>query len=157
MKEKHGDVFTVSFDSKLSDLRRRCCFELMAQVFLQYLQADLIYGMTRKSFSVNQRDFDTNICEKTFLKTQKFKIKTKLNKCGVFNEMQLKTVEIIPTQVRVAGQYVTVLLDANSFDSVLNDTVALDFIKSKNQLLEKIFLLKLPGLQPAAEREWMER
>lgn len=27
MKEKHGDVFTVSFDSKLSDLRMRCCLE----------------------------------------------------------------------------------------------------------------------------------
>lgn len=24
MKEKHGDIFTVSFDSKLSDLRMRC-------------------------------------------------------------------------------------------------------------------------------------
>lgn len=24
MKEKHGDVFTVSFDSKLSDLKMRC-------------------------------------------------------------------------------------------------------------------------------------
>lgn len=61
------------------------------------------------------------------------------------------------SQVRVAGQYVTVLLDANSFDSVLNDTVSLDFVKSKNQLLERIFFLKLPGLQPAAEREWMEQ
>ncbi|XP_029682065.1 prostacyclin synthase isoform X2 [Takifugu rubripes] len=59
--------------------------------------------------------------------------------------------------VRVAGQYITVLLDANSFDSVLNDTVSLDFVKSKNQLLERIFFLKLPGLQPAAEREWMEQ
>ncbi|CAG06955.1 unnamed protein product, partial [Tetraodon nigroviridis] len=59
--------------------------------------------------------------------------------------------------VRVAGQYVTVVLDANSFDSVVNDTVSLDFISSKNQLLERIFHLKLPGLQPAAEREWMER
>lgn len=71
--------------------------------------------------------------------------------------MHLKTVEIIPSQVCVAGQYVTVLLDANSFDSVLHDTVSLDFVKSKNQLLERIFFLKLPGLQPAAEREWMER
>lgn len=71
--------------------------------------------------------------------------------------MQLKTAWIFPTQVRVAGQYVTVLLDANSFDSVLNDTVSLDFIKNKNQLLERIFHLKLPGLQPAAERQWMER
>lgn len=71
--------------------------------------------------------------------------------------MQLKIMEIIPTQVRVAGQYVTVLLDPNSFDNVLNDAASLDFIKSKNQILEKIFLLKLPGLQPTAEREWMER
>lgn len=65
--------------------------------------------------------------------------------------------EIICSQVRVAGQYVTVLLDANSFDSVLSDTVSLDFIKSKQQLLERIFFLKLPSLQPAAERQWMEK
>lgn len=71
--------------------------------------------------------------------------------------MQIKKMELIHSQVRVAGQYVTVLLDANSFDSVLNDTVSLDFVKRKNQLLERIFLMKLPGHQPLAEREWMEK
>ncbi|XP_051271396.1 prostacyclin synthase [Dicentrarchus labrax] len=58
--------------------------------------------------------------------------------------------------VRVAGHYVTVLLDANSFDAVLNDTVCLDFTRSRNQLLKRIFSLQLPSMKPAAERKWME-
>nr|QQL94729.1 cytochrome P450 8a1b [Lateolabrax maculatus] len=59
--------------------------------------------------------------------------------------------------VRVAGHYVTVLLDPNSFDAVLNDTVFLDFTNSRNQLIQKIFSLQLPSVKPAAERKWMER
>ncbi|XP_041803965.1 prostacyclin synthase [Chelmon rostratus] len=59
--------------------------------------------------------------------------------------------------VRVAGHYVTVLLDANSFDAVLNDTVFLDFARNRNQLLKRIFSLQLPSITPAAERKWMER
>ncbi|XP_070758113.1 prostacyclin synthase [Enoplosus armatus] len=59
--------------------------------------------------------------------------------------------------VRVAGYYVTVLLDPNSFDAVLNDTVFLDFTRNRNQLLKRIFSLQLPSITPAAERQWMER
>ncbi|XP_060898962.1 prostacyclin synthase isoform X1 [Labrus mixtus] len=59
--------------------------------------------------------------------------------------------------VRVAGHYVTVLLDPNSFDEVLNDTVCLDFARSKKQLLQRIFCLQLPSIKPTAERKWMEQ
>ncbi|CAJ1050629.1 prostacyclin synthase isoform X1 [Xyrichtys novacula] len=59
--------------------------------------------------------------------------------------------------VCVAGHYVTVLLDPNSFDGVLNDTICLDFSRSKKQLLEKIFCLQLPSIKPTAERKWMEQ
>ncbi|XP_033483252.1 prostacyclin synthase [Epinephelus lanceolatus] len=58
--------------------------------------------------------------------------------------------------VRVAGHYVTVLLDPNSFDAVMNDTVSLDFTRSRNQLLQRIFSLQLPSVKPTAERKWME-
>lgn len=59
-------------------------------------------------------------------------------------------------QVRVAGRYVTVLLDANSFDAVLNDTTSFDVTNSRNQTLKKVFDLQLPSLQPASQRRWME-
>ncbi|XP_042262658.1 prostacyclin synthase isoform X1 [Thunnus maccoyii] len=59
--------------------------------------------------------------------------------------------------VCVAGHYVTVLLDPNSFDAVLNDTVFLDFTQNRNQLKKRIFSLQLPiSLKPSAERKWME-
>ncbi|XP_041836560.1 prostacyclin synthase [Melanotaenia boesemani] len=58
--------------------------------------------------------------------------------------------------VRVAGQYVTVLLDPNSFDSVLNDTRCLDFTHIRGRLLKRIFCL-LPGINPTSERSWMEQ
>ncbi|XP_034537834.1 prostacyclin synthase isoform X2 [Notolabrus celidotus] len=59
--------------------------------------------------------------------------------------------------VRVAGHYVTVLLDPNSFDMVLNDPVSLDFARSKKQLLQRIFCLQLPSIKPTAERKQMEQ
>ncbi|CAN9512035.1 unnamed protein product [Ophioblennius macclurei] len=59
--------------------------------------------------------------------------------------------------VRVAGIYLTVLLDPNSFDSVVKDTVCLDFSRIRNTLIEKIFGLQLPGMEPTSERKWMER
>ncbi|XP_038552254.1 prostacyclin synthase [Micropterus salmoides] len=59
--------------------------------------------------------------------------------------------------VRIAGHYVTVLLDPNSFDAVLNDTVFLDFTRNRNLLLKRIFNLQLPSIKPTAERIWMER
>ncbi|XP_035008075.1 prostacyclin synthase [Hippoglossus stenolepis] len=58
--------------------------------------------------------------------------------------------------VRVAGNYVTVLLDPNSFDEVVNDKAFLDFTRSRSQLLKRIFSLQLPSIKPAAEREWMK-
>ncbi|XP_053172108.1 prostacyclin synthase [Scomber japonicus] len=59
--------------------------------------------------------------------------------------------------VCVAGHYVTVLLDPNSFDDVLNDTVFLDFTRNRNHLKKRIFSLQLPtSLRPSAERKWME-
>ncbi|KAI3369999.1 hypothetical protein L3Q82_024804, partial [Scortum barcoo] len=59
--------------------------------------------------------------------------------------------------VRVAGHYVTVLLDPNSFDAVLNDTVSFDLTRNRNLLLKRIFNLQLPSITPTAEREWMEQ
>ncbi|GAA6221924.1 prostacyclin synthase [Lates japonicus] len=59
--------------------------------------------------------------------------------------------------VRVAGHYVTVLLDPNSFDAVINDTVFLDFTRTRQQLLKRIFSLQLPSIKPTAERKWMEQ
>uniref|UniRef100_A0A4W6D6S0 Prostacyclin synthase n=1 Tax=Lates calcarifer TaxID=8187 RepID=A0A4W6D6S0_LATCA len=59
--------------------------------------------------------------------------------------------------VRVAGHYVTVLLDPNSFDAVINDSVFLDFTRTRQQLLKRIFSLQLPSIKPTAERKWMEQ
>uniref|UniRef100_A0A667YR65 Prostacyclin synthase n=1 Tax=Myripristis murdjan TaxID=586833 RepID=A0A667YR65_9TELE len=41
--------------------------------------------------------------------------------------------------VCVAGHYVTVLLDPNSYDSVLYDTKSLDFTRYKNQIIKRVF------------------
>ncbi|XP_068598971.1 prostacyclin synthase [Brachionichthys hirsutus] len=57
--------------------------------------------------------------------------------------------------VCVAGQYVTLLLDPNSFDAVLTDTD--NFTHNKRQLLQRIFSLQLPNIKPSAERKWMEQ
>ncbi|XP_056294323.1 prostacyclin synthase-like [Pseudoliparis swirei] len=59
--------------------------------------------------------------------------------------------------VCVAGNYVTVLLDPNSFDAVIKDTVYFDFTRNRNQLLKKVFSLQLPSITPRAERNWMEQ
>ncbi|TMS19508.1 Prostacyclin synthase [Larimichthys crocea] len=59
--------------------------------------------------------------------------------------------------VRVAGNYVTVLLDANSFDAVLNDTIFLDISRHRNQILKRTFNLQMPSIKPAEERKWMEQ
>ncbi|KAG7244663.1 hypothetical protein INR49_029682, partial [Caranx melampygus] len=59
--------------------------------------------------------------------------------------------------VCVAGHYVTVLLDPNSFDAVTNDTVSLDFTRTRNQLLKRVFGLQMPNIEPAAARKWMEQ
>lgn len=59
--------------------------------------------------------------------------------------------------VRLAGRYVTVLLDSSSFDAVLNDTVSLDLSRSRNLLLKKIFLLQLPDIKASSARKWNEQ
>ncbi|XP_028261829.1 prostacyclin synthase-like [Parambassis ranga] len=59
--------------------------------------------------------------------------------------------------VRVAGVYVTVLLDPNSLDAVLHDTISLDFTRIRNQLIKRIFSLQLPSVQTSSERKWMEQ
>lgn len=59
--------------------------------------------------------------------------------------------------VRIAGHYVTVLLDPNSFDGVLGDNISLDYTRSKKLLLQRIFCLQLPSIKPAAERRLMEQ
>ncbi|KAJ0068734.1 hypothetical protein NL108_010809, partial [Boleophthalmus pectinirostris] len=46
--------------------------------------------------------------------------------------------------VRVAGRYVTVLLDPFSYDSVLNDKDCLDFSRYAAVLMDRIFQLQLP-------------
>ncbi|KAM4588886.1 prostacyclin synthase isoform 1-T1 [Odontesthes bonariensis] len=59
--------------------------------------------------------------------------------------------------VCAAGHYVTVLLDPNSFDSVLSDTVCLDFTPIRKKLIKRIFSVHLPTVKPASERKWMEQ
>ncbi|CAL8337232.1 unnamed protein product [Lota lota] len=59
--------------------------------------------------------------------------------------------------VRVAGQYITVLLDPNSYDDVLYDTVSLDFRRHRGVLMKNIFSLVLPSHNPDKERAWMEQ
>lgn len=65
--------------------------------------------------------------------------------------------EMMPLQVRVAGHYVTVLLDPNSFDAVTSDTVSLDFTRTRNQLLKRIFGLQMPSIESTTARKWMEQ
>ncbi|XP_069546802.1 prostacyclin synthase [Brachyistius frenatus] len=59
--------------------------------------------------------------------------------------------------VRVAGHYVTVMLDPDSFDSVLNDTVSLDFRRIRGELMKRVFSLQVPSIKPTSERRWMEQ
>ncbi|KAM4612501.1 prostacyclin synthase [Polymixia lowei] len=59
--------------------------------------------------------------------------------------------------VRVAGKYVTVLLDPNSYDAVLYDTVFLDSSCYRKLLMERVFSLQLPNTNHKVERAWMEQ
>ncbi|XP_036387524.1 prostacyclin synthase-like [Megalops cyprinoides] len=59
--------------------------------------------------------------------------------------------------VRVAGHYVTVLLDPNSYDAVVQDSVSLDFTRYAQVLMQRIFCLSLPNHNPTAERAMMRR
>uniref|UniRef100_A0A8C8DL33 Prostacyclin synthase n=1 Tax=Oryzias sinensis TaxID=183150 RepID=A0A8C8DL33_9TELE len=58
--------------------------------------------------------------------------------------------------VRVAGNYVTVLLDPNAFDGVLHDTVSLDVSRIRGLSIQKIFGLQMPNNMHTSERKWME-
>ncbi|XP_076123481.1 prostacyclin synthase [Alosa pseudoharengus] len=59
--------------------------------------------------------------------------------------------------VRVAGHYVTVLLDPNTYDDLLSDTKALDFKRYAQLLMQRMFSLNMPNHDPLTERAWMER
>uniref|UniRef100_A0A6Q2YWK6 Prostacyclin synthase n=1 Tax=Esox lucius TaxID=8010 RepID=A0A6Q2YWK6_ESOLU len=59
--------------------------------------------------------------------------------------------------VRVCGHYITVLLDPNSYDEVLNDTVSLDLNNYTRVLMQRMFSLCLPNHSPDAERAWMKQ
>ncbi|XP_028821077.1 prostacyclin synthase-like [Denticeps clupeoides] len=57
--------------------------------------------------------------------------------------------------VRVAGRYVTVLLDPHSFDAVLQDRGSLDFSRYAQVLMDRIFKLRLPKYNPGEEKAIM--
>ncbi|XP_068598324.1 prostacyclin synthase-like [Brachionichthys hirsutus] len=59
--------------------------------------------------------------------------------------------------VRVAGRYVTVLLDPHSYDEVINDSDSLDFTRYAQVLMERIFNLRLPRHQPAKAKALMKK
>ncbi|CAL8402117.1 unnamed protein product [Arctogadus glacialis] len=59
------------------------------------------------------------------------------------NRMKKKHGDIFT--VRVAGRYVTVLLDPHSYDEVIKDPVSLDFSRYAQVLMQRIFNLRLPG------------
>ncbi|XP_076870462.1 prostacyclin synthase-like [Brachyhypopomus gauderio] len=69
--------------------------------------------------------------------------------------MKLKHGDIFT--VRVAGRYVTILLDPNSYDSVLQNTTYLDFSRFAQALMDRIFNLKLPNHKPDTEKVIMKR
>ncbi|XP_062853033.1 prostacyclin synthase-like [Trichomycterus rosablanca] len=59
--------------------------------------------------------------------------------------------------VRVAGHYITILLDPHSYDSVLQDTASLDFSRYAQVLMDRIFNLRLPNYKPDTEKAIMKR
>ncbi|XP_031706614.1 prostacyclin synthase [Anarrhichthys ocellatus] len=71
------------------------------------------------------------------------------------NRMKLKHGDIFT--VRVAGRYVTVLLDPHSYDTVINDSDSLDFTRYAQVLMERIFNLRLPHHQPAKANALMKK
>uniref|UniRef100_A0A1A8EIM5 Prostacyclin synthase n=1 Tax=Nothobranchius korthausae TaxID=1143690 RepID=A0A1A8EIM5_9TELE len=58
--------------------------------------------------------------------------------------------------VRVAGRYVTLLLDPHSYDAVIDDPDSLDFTRYAQVLMERIFNLQLPPQQPAKANAMMK-
>lgn len=76
---------------------------------------------------------------------------------GQHETESLSNQHVPPPKVRLAGHYVTVLLDSSSFDAVLNDTISLDLSRSRNLLLKKIFFLQLPDIKAASVQKWNEQ
>nr|XP_015815316.2 prostacyclin synthase [Nothobranchius furzeri] len=70
------------------------------------------------------------------------------------NRMKLKHGNIFT--VRVAGRYVTWLLDPHSYDAVIDDPDSLDFACYAQVLMERIFNLQLPPQQPAKAKAMMK-
>lgn len=60
-------------------------------------------------------------------------------------------------QVRVAGHYVTVLLDPNTYDAVVSDTKSFDLKRYAQVLMQRMFNLNLPNHDPMAEKAWMKQ
>ncbi|KAM8914322.1 prostacyclin synthase-like [Spinachia spinachia] len=71
------------------------------------------------------------------------------------NRMKQKHGDIFT--VRVAGRYVTVLLDPHSYDTVINDCDSLDFTRYAEVLMDRIFDLRLPHHQPAKVNALMKK
>ncbi|KAL3978213.1 calpain-1 [Sarotherodon galilaeus] len=71
------------------------------------------------------------------------------------NRMKMKHGDVFT--VRVAGRYVTMLLDPHSYDTVLGDSDSLDFTRYAQVLMERIFRLRLPYSQQAKSKEIMKR
>ncbi|XP_037535794.1 prostacyclin synthase-like [Nematolebias whitei] len=59
--------------------------------------------------------------------------------------------------VRVAGRYITLLLDPHSYDAVINDSDSLDFSRYAQVLMSRIFNLELPPQQPAKAKMMTKR
>lgn len=64
---------------------------------------------------------------------------------------------IFSSQVRVAGHYITVLLDPNTYDAVISDTKAFDFKRYAQVLMQRMFSLSLPNHDPVSEKAWMKQ
>ncbi|XP_071349112.1 prostacyclin synthase-like [Trachinotus anak] len=71
------------------------------------------------------------------------------------NRMKLKHGNVFT--VRVAGRYVTVLLDPHSYDTVINDSGCLDFTRYAQVLMDRIFNLRLPHHQQDKAKAMMKK
>lgn len=74
-----------------------------------------------------------------------------------FSQHHTMTFWTVDRQVRVAGHYVTVLLDPHSYDEVINDSDSLDFARYAQVLMERIFRLRLPHHQSNKEKAMMKK
>jgi len=72
-------------------------------------------------------------------------------------EASLTTAALADLQVRVAGRYVTVLLDPHAYDAVVKDPESLDFSRYAEVLMERIFKLRLPGHKSAKAKALMKK